>query len=254
MGPEQPVSLWELELNAWPAQKQVLLDGWVVRFNEGYTGRANSVMPLRHGSMDLDEKIRVVEGLYAREGLPAMFCLHAGYQPDDLDAVLADRGYGKRVFSHCTTVSIRTAELCGLDLGSRHEVDVWPGCCETWLAGVRSCMGASEPSTAILCRMMSHLVPEGGFGLLCDADRMPVSCGLAVVERGWAGLFLVATAERHRGQGYGRALVSGLLRWSCDRGARSAYLQVVSNNAAAIGLYDRFGFEEVCTYCYRLKS
>lgn len=253
MDPEQAALLWELELNAWPAQKQLLLDGWVLRFNEGYTGRANSVMPLRHGSMDLDEKIGVVEELYAREGLPAMFCLHAGYQPAGLEAVLVERGYVERVFNNCTRVSIRTADLRGLGLEARHEIDMWSDCADTWLAGVRSCCGSSEASTAILRRMMSQLVLEAGFGLLRDADGTPVSCGLAVLERGWAGLFLVGTAERHRGQGYGSELVSGLLRWARDRGARSAYLQVVANNTAAIRLYGRFGFGEACRYSYRLK-
>ena len=253
LGPGHIALLWELELNAWPAQKQLLLDGWVLRFNEGYTGRANSVMPLRHGSMDLDEKIAVVEELYAGEGLPAMFCLHAGHEPGDLDAVLAERGYVRRVFNNRTTVSIRTADLRGLSFEPRTEVRVCDGCCETWLAGLRSCCGSPESSTGILQRMMSQLALPAGFGLLRDADGMPVSCGLAVLERGWVGLFLVGTAERHRGEGYGSALVSSLLHWARDRGAGAAYLQVVVNNEAALRLYDRFGFEEACRYSYRLK-
>ena len=250
---EQIARLWERELNAWPAQKQLLLDGWVLRFNEGYTGRANSVMPLRHGGMPVDEKIGVVEELYAGEGLPSMFCLHAGHQPADLDTALAERGYVRRVFSHCTTVSIRTADLRGLTLDTGLQVGLSTDCCETWLAGVRSCAGLSEQSTGVLRRMMSRLALEAGFGLLRDADGRAVSCGLAVLEKGWVGLLLIGTAERHRRQGYASALVSRLLDWASGRGADAAFLQVVANNAAAIRLYDRFGFEEACTYWYRVK-
>ncbi len=37
----------ELNLNAWPALSQIVVDGWVVRFAQGYTRRANSANALR---------------------------------------------------------------------------------------------------------------------------------------------------------------------------------------------------------------
>ena len=37
--------LEEVAMNAWPALQQMLFDGWIVRFAQGYTKRANSVHP-----------------------------------------------------------------------------------------------------------------------------------------------------------------------------------------------------------------
>ena len=82
----------EAYLNAWPAFRQVLLDGWLLRFSDGLTRRANSVNPICPGSNDLQEKIALCERLYRAQKLPTIFRLPAIMEPD-LDSVLERRGY-----------------------------------------------------------------------------------------------------------------------------------------------------------------
>ncbi len=54
----------ELSLSALPALETIYLDGWVLRFADNYTRRANSINPLYPGTRTLDENLREAEALY----------------------------------------------------------------------------------------------------------------------------------------------------------------------------------------------
>src|SRR6266851_4354284 len=83
---------WRVEetcLNAWPALREVLLEGWLLRFGEGLTRRANSANPLgpvAHAAR------RDCEALYRRQGLPTIFRVLSLIDPS-IDQRLAAAGY-----------------------------------------------------------------------------------------------------------------------------------------------------------------
>ena len=85
-------------------------------------------------------------------------------------------------------------------------------------------------------------------------DSEPQGCGLGVVSGGHLGLFDIATDRAHRRQGLGTALCEGLMAWGRERGAHTAYLQVVADNHGAVELYRRLGFEELYRYWYRTRG
>ena len=82
----------ELSLNAHPALQTQLYDGWVLRFANGYTNRANSVNPLYPSTLDLQEKITECEKRYSIQGLPAVYKLTDGTDPR-IDKALEQQGY-----------------------------------------------------------------------------------------------------------------------------------------------------------------
>ncbi len=84
----------EAGMNAWPAHQQMLYDGWLLRFADGYTKRANSVNPVYNSRLEVDEKIEYCEAIYRQIGLPPVFRLTPLAQAE-LDPTLAGRGYQK---------------------------------------------------------------------------------------------------------------------------------------------------------------
>ena len=80
-------------LKGWPALHEIWLDGWLLRFAEGHTRRANSINPLRQGSRDLRNKIADCEAAYRAQGLSAIFRIST-LAERGLDEMLRALGYG----------------------------------------------------------------------------------------------------------------------------------------------------------------
>ncbi len=96
----------ELSMNAWPALRTLHYDGWVLRFTEGYTKRANSVYPLYSSEIDVDEKIEFCESFYQDLGLPAIFKMTAASVPAALDARLAAHSYHQGLTNQRTAIEL----------------------------------------------------------------------------------------------------------------------------------------------------
>jgi hypothetical protein len=89
----KPRDLEELALTTWPALQQWLYDGWVVRFTDRHTRRANSVNPLYPSHQEPAAKIAQCEQWYAARNLPAVFRLNRHTAPSAIDRLLDARGY-----------------------------------------------------------------------------------------------------------------------------------------------------------------
>ncbi|MNE89814.1 ribosomal-protein-alanine N-acetyltransferase [compost metagenome] len=69
-----------------------------------------------------------------------------------------------------------------------------------------------------------------------------------------AGILSLDVEKSQRKKGLGTQLLASALRWARISGAKSAWLQVVSTNAPAIALYEKFGFTEAYSYRYWRKA
>jgi len=234
-------------MNAWPALQVVLYDGWVLRFAEGYTRRANSISPLYASSEDVEEKIRRCEHFYRRRGQDAIFKLTQASLPEGLDDILAHKGY---VVDAPT--SVQTLELDSIDVVSRTahlEMELT----EEWLSSQCRLGKVGEHQRLIQKQLLKNIIPPTCYVSL-DEDGEVVSCGMGVLEGAILGIFDVATDERHRRHGYGTQMMLNLLWWGKRNGATMACLGVMLDNPPALRLYEKLGFSEVYQYWYRVKG
>jgi putative acetyltransferase len=100
---------------------------------------------------------------------------------------------------------------------------------------------ATEPPIDVDARAASWKL-DGTF-VAAAADEI---IGSIHVDVSWFGVGEIgmAVARDWRGRGVGSALLSAAIEWAPGRGLHKLSLSVWPHNAAAIGLYRRFGFVE----------
>ncbi len=255
--------LEELSLNALPSLQQIFYDGWILRFAEGYTKRANSITPLYSGSADLIQKIHRCEEIYRDFALKPIFRLTNTPQTRTLDRVLEELGYQKK-----DSVSVQIKTISDDNLFTKDSSLNMVGDLPNNLASLRSITLENELSQ----EWLDHFVHAANLPIqhwntlstMLDIipnptvycwlkDRHFCSCGFGVLENNYLGLFFLLTAKKQRRQGYASQLISAMLDWGKSNDAKQAYLQVETENQAGINLYNKLGFTEVYQYFYRLK-
>ena len=236
--------LEERAFNAWPALETRVANGWLLRFADGYTKRANSVNAWRPEVPLANIVVHATE-LYTGRNLPLIVRL-TPLAGAGADAALAARG-----FSRADETIVMTAPLDDISVAADSAVIIVARPTPEWLSGFAGANGIPPARRTTHDRMVATIAAPVAFAQLEDAGT-PVAWGIAVVERGFVGLFDIVTAPSARRQGAARRLVGHLLHWAGTEGAASAYLQVVATNFSAIALYRNLGFADAYRYHYRI--
>jgi N-acetylglutamate synthase len=244
--PRTVLALEELALNAWPALRVMLRDGWLLRQAGGHTKRANAVHMLHPGHDPLADKIAWAEAHYRAAGLPAIFRL-TPLAPDGLEDMLAERGY--------RVVEPSLVQVTEIDPAwqSHDEVLMTALPDAGWTEAYARAAELTPEHGAVLDAMLRAVAPPAVVARIVQ-DGAPVAFGMAVVERGHVGFFDMRTLPAARRRGYGRMIMESLFAWARGQGATKGTLQVVEANQPARALYRKFGFRPVYGYRYRVGS
>ena len=235
--------LEEIASNGHVALNVMQYDGWLLRFSEGYTGRANSVSVLYPSEKDMAEKVAYCEACYARQGLPALFKL------TDSDTALYEylqrKGYGI-----VTPTDVMTLELDQTDYAGDPDDCVFRADPSGWLPDYFMLEELTDPARQDIFRRILSKVLVDTIYCTIRKDGKAVACASAALEQGYMLLQNVIVHREMRGTGLGEKLCRVIMAKAKAQGARYAYLQVVQTNTAAINLYRKLGFRKAYTYRY----
>ena len=253
--PHLAISMHDLErlmVEGWPPLERAELDGWLLRAGAGFTGRANSVLPLGDPEMSLSEAVDRCQSWYDDRHLQHLFTLFgpAGFAVDDdpLGRELLARDYEPFNRTAVLTAAIRALppelpHLCGATV--RLESAPSPRWWDAWAAhDERNARADPSAARAVMCGS-----PDQLFASL-ELDGSVVGVARLAFAQGWAGVFALNVAPEHRRHGVALQLMGALADASRSRGIRSMYLQVMKASTPALALYGRLGFSTHHEYCY----
>ena len=235
----------------WQAPETERLGGWLLRAAEGFTGRANSALPLGDPGVPLPEAVAAVQDWYRRRALPPMIvvpgALDQGIPPGHLQNLLTERGWLPRP----GPAFVMTAPIADIPVRTSTDVHLDPEPDESWLA-LYHYRGQDLPPIA---RTLLMSAPWQAFASV-HRDGRAVACGRISVAGApgeqWGVITAVEVDPAWQRQGLGAALTSVLAAAAAGRGARRVLLQVETGNAPARALYFRCGFRDSHRYHYMI--
>jgi len=244
--------LEELTTNAWRPEYSQILDGWHIGYARGITGRANSVFPIGDfGRIPLEEKVSLAEEYYKRFDHYPTFKITKASQPPELEPELVKRGYTP---GDLTEVLVSKAKetmdntISVLPCPARIETELT----DEWFSFYVESSGYSELSIEVRRGVLERISTVKGFALV-EIEAELAAVGLGVVERGWLGIYSMATTTDQRRKGGATQVLNSLAEWGLTQGADKMYLQVEADNHPAKRLYTSAGFEFLYNYQYWKK-
>ena len=235
----------EIASNAHVALNTMQYDGWLIRFANGHTNRANSVSVIYPSTIGFDVKVPYCEEIYKKAGLPCVFKLTE--EDNELNEYLEACGYKAVTPTDVMILNLKEkAFQKGPCVFSKEPT-------EEWLHAYFTFEGFTDITKQETFRqMLSKVLVET---IYCSVikDGEVIACASAAIEHGYMLLQNVVVSPEYRGRGYGKIVCESLIAQAKENGAHHTYLQVVRENAVAVNMYLKLGYEKVYTYWYMKK-
>jgi len=227
----------------WPADEIKEIGKWRLRISDGFTMRANSVLPTGAApfgdpNLDLSKAVDEVVKIYQEKDLTPTFTLPLPLY-EELDNYLAGLGWKVKIGAEYLVNDIPD----NLDLESvDFQIVITSEPTPEWLA-----LQSDHPLERIMRNYPAHYAE-------IKFDNQTVAIGRIATSGKWSLATRVFVKPEFRGKGIGALLMRALMAAAKGDGATKVGLQVDSENGAGLALYKSMGFRFHHFYNYRVLS
>ena len=227
----------------WPADEIKEIGKWRLRISDGFTMRANSVLPTGAApfgdpNLDLSKAVDEVVKIYQEKDLTPTFTLPLPLY-EELDNYLAGLGWEVKIGAEYLVNDIPD----NLDLESvDFQIVITSEPTPEWLA-----LQSDHQLERIMRNYPAHYAE-------IKFDNQTVAIGRIATFGKWSLATRVFVNPEFRGKGIGTLLMRALMAAAKGDGATKVGLQVDSENGAGLALYKSMGFRFHHFYNYRVLS
>ena len=249
--------LQELLMNSWPANHYYFINGWILRFTEGVTSRANSVFPLHYtGDLyKLDRDIALTEKAYQAYKLPTIFTMPEYFEPSNLAEKLLKNGYQQ--FGCVTHTLIATIqELKNEIINDEFTYLIIPERKKEIANFLGTFSKRDQRSQKILDELVNRIiVPQKRF-IIAQYNQKIVGTLMGILDpHGFFYLADLLVNPDYRRQNIAKSMFFTIINdWAILMGAKKIWLQVENDNIEALNLYTNLGFKKAYSYYYLRKK
>ena len=237
------MELEELSDLTWPAEEIVEYGRWRLRISDGFSMRANSVLPIGAAPIgdppvDLATAVNEVISTYREKKLRPTFSIPLPIF-DELDRYLEQVGWNIKIDANFLIKDIGSIELAS-NPGYAVEMMDYPS--KLWLE-----LNSDQPLEKIMLRYPAR------YGVV-KSDGKLIAIGRIATAGTWSIVTRLFVRPSFRGKGVAKILMANLLAAAKDDGATKVALQVDDENGAALALYQSMGFRTHHKFVYRVLA
>jgi ribosomal protein S18 acetylase RimI-like enzyme len=243
-------------LNSWPAKDYFFLNGWILRFNDGVTSRANSVIPLNYNGNRkmINNDIDIVEKAYLRYKLPPIFTMHDYYKPCWLHKELEERGY--QPFSYTCTMGAFLHSLVFNTTNEKFSYHFYAERTRDFSIFLAKYSKRSIEEQKILKDLTSRIIIPRKCFIVAKHQEKVIGTLMGVLNPyGYLYLADIVVDPEYRREGIANSMINmAINKWTFQNGVNIIWLQVEVDNTPAINLYRKIGMKKIYNYHYLKKE
>ena len=232
------IELEKLSDLTWPAQEIVEYGKWRLRISDGFSMRANSVLPIGEPPIDLASAVDEITHIYREKKLKPTFSIPLPIF-DELDRYLEQHGWNIKIDANFLIRDIGAIEVSS-DPQFSIEILDYPS--EEWLE-----TNSDQPLEKIMRRYPAR------YGAIKICEQI-IAVGRIATLGSWSIVTRLFVNPSFRGKGVAKNLMNNLLSAAVSDGATKVALQVDNENGAALALYQSMGFTTHHKFVYRILA